>query len=358
MTVYNDLVPAAARSSARAVAGWLFICAGAVAFMVVLGGATRLTESGLSIVQWKPFTGFIPPLSEADWRVLFEAYRDSPEFRRVNFWMSLADFKTIFWLEFLHRLWGRVLGILFLLPFLWFSFRGAISWPMGWRLGIVFVLGGLQGALGWYMVKSGLVDVPSVSQYRLAAHLLLALLIYALLMWYGFRYRFPERTAVRGRALGILLLCWISITICWGALVAGMDAGLAYNSFPLMDGRVVPDGIGRLSPWWLNGFENTAAVQFIHRVLGIGTVLLTLYAAWAVRSDGPATRRAGAILAGMALVQMALGIATLLSHVEFTLAVAHQGGAVIVLTLTLWFLYVPGVVAAPARRENSTAPSR
>ncbi len=352
--------PDRSAATARHIANWLFFCAAMVAVMVVLGGATRLTESGLSIVQWKPFTGILPPLDQTDWQHLFEAYRGSPEFQKVNFWMSLADFKTIFWLEYLHRLWGRLIGVVFLLPFLWFLFRGGIARPMAWRLGGVFLLGGLQGLLGWYMVKSGLVDAPDVSQYRLAAHLCLALVIYALLLWYGFQYRIPRRTPAGSyRAAGLLLLCWTGVTVFWGALVAGMDAGLAYNSFPLMDGQLVPDGVFSLSPWWVNPFENTAAVQFIHRVLGTGLVLIALCIGWRVRRETPRLRRAGRAVAGMALLQMGLGIATLLSAVAVPLGVAHQSGALIVLTLALWFFYVPGVGDnGAARREESAAPSR
>jgi cytochrome c oxidase assembly protein subunit 15 len=354
----TPLDPGAA--TARHIANWLFFCAAIVAIMVLLGGATRLTESGLSIVQWKPFTGILPPLVEADWQRLFDAYQDSPEFRRINFWMSLADYKTIFWLEYLHRLWGRLIGVVFLIPFVWFLIRGTIERPMIWRLGGVFLLGGLQGLLGWYMVKSGLVDEPGVSQYRLAAHLCLALVIYALLLWYGFRYRLPRGTVTRShRTVGIVLLCWTSVTVFWGALVAGMDAGLAYNSFPLMDGKLVPDGAFSLSPWWLNPFENTAAVQFIHRVLGIGLVLVALFVGWNARHKTPALRRAGFAVAGMALVQLGLGIATLLSAVALPLGVAHQIGALMLLTLAVWFLYVPGVGDTEAdRRANSTAPSK
>jgi heme a synthase len=360
MTIHPDTPADPGAATARRIANWLFFCAGIVAIMVVLGGATRLTESGLSIVQWKPFTGILPPMGEADWQRLFDAYQNSPEFRKVNFWMSLADFKTIFWLEYLHRLWGRLIGIVFLLPFVWFCIRGSIARPMIWRLGGVFLLGGLQGLLGWYMVKSGLVDEPGVSQYRLAAHLCLALVIYALLLWYGFRYRIPRNPSMRShRTAGLILLCWTGVTVFWGALVAGMDAGLAYNSFPLMDGKLVPDGAFSLSPWWLNPFENTAAVQFIHRMLGVGLVIIALFIGWKVRRETPAVRRAGQAVAGMALVQMGLGIATLLSAVAVPLGVAHQTGALVVLTLAVWFLYVPSVdFTAADRRENSTAPSK
>lgn len=361
MTGTPDPTPAIDRATAdTAISAWLFVCAAMVAAMVVLGGATRLTESGLSIVHWKPFTGILPPLGEADWQRLFDAYRDSPEFRRVNFWMSLADFKTIFWLEYLHRLWGRLIGVVFLLPFLWFWIQGRLTGPMVWRLGGVFLLGGLQGLLGWYMVKSGLVDRPEVSQYRLAAHLCLALLIYALLLWYALRYRLPRR-AVRGPyyGLAVALLCWTGLTVFWGALVAGLDAGLAYNTFPLMDGALIPEGALSLSPWWINPFENTALVQLIHRMLGIGLVVLALALAWRVRSAARPIRRAGQAVAGMVLLQMGLGIATLLTAVALPLGVAHQAGALVVLSLAVWFLYALGLDSAGlVRRPNSTAPSR
>ena len=361
MTGTSDPAPAIDRATAdTAISTWLFVCAAMVAAMVVLGGATRLTESGLSIVHWKPFTGILPPLGEADWQRLFDAYRDSPEFRRVNFWMSLADFKTIFWLEYLHRLWGRLIGVVFLLPFLWFWVRGRLTGPMVWRLGGIFLLGGLQGLLGWYMVRSGLVDRPEVSQYRLAAHLCLALLIYALLLWYALRYRLP-RPAATGPYSGfaVVLLGWTGITVFWGALVAGLDAGLAYNTFPLMDGALIPEGAFSLTPWWINPFENTAAVQLIHRMLGIGLVVLAFALAWRVRSAAMPIRRAGMAVAGMALLQMGLGIATLLTAVALPLGIAHQAGALGVLSLAVWFLYALGLDGAGLiRRPNSTAPSR
>ena len=231
---------------------------------------------------------------------------------------------------------------------------------MVWRLGGVFLLGGLQGLLGWYMVKSGLVDRPEVSQYRLAAHLCLALLIYALLLWYALQYHLP-RPATSGPyvGFGVFLLCWTGITVFWGALVAGLDAGLAYNSFPLMDGALVPVGAFSLSPWWINLFENTAAVQLIHRMLGIGLVILSLCLTWRVRQAPAPIRRAGRAVAALVLLQMGLGIATLLSAVALPLGIAHQAGALAVLSLVVWFLYALGLDAAGlVRRPNSTAPSR
>ena len=261
------------------------LCCVMVAAMVVLGGATRLTESGLSIVDWRPISGIFPPLNSAEWQSLFDAYRQSPEFKRTNFWMSLDDFKTIYWLEYLHRLWGRVIGLVFLIPFLWFVVRGQVSQGFALRLGAVFLLGGLQGLMGWYMVKSGLVDQPAVSQYRLAAHLVLAFIIYGCLLWLALGCLQPAtgnaaglaRGAIKFRRHAIGLVAGALLTVTAGAFVAGLDAGLAYNTFPKMDGRWIPEGVMRLDPWWINFFENTALVQFTHRALGIGLLVLTLW---------------------------------------------------------------------------------
>ncbi|MEE8445320.1 MAG: COX15/CtaA family protein [Alphaproteobacteria bacterium] len=354
-----DAANAADAATRRHIALWLVLCAAMVFAMVVLGGATRLTESGLSITDWRPLTGVLPPLTDADWQAAYDRYRASPEFQTRNFWMSVADFKTIFWLEYLHRLWGRLIGLVFLLPFLWFLARGQLGRRLGWRLGALFALGAAQGLMGWYMVKSGLVDRPDVSHYRLAAHLGLAFAIYGGMAWLAFGLVRPRPQKVAAlHAHAWTLLCWGGATVLYGALVAGLDAGLAYNSFPLMDGRLLPPEAWALEPLWLNPLENPALVQFIHRVLGVGLALIAAALWWRARpaAIGRAARRAVAATALMALIQTALGIATLLSEVALPLGVAHQAGALVLFTLALWTVYELGATAE--RRENSSAPTR
>lgn len=326
---------------------WLIVVALMVLVMVVLGGLTRLTESGLSIVDWRPVTGTLPPLGEAEWQAAFERYRDSPEFRRNNFWMTLADFKGIFWLEYLHRLLGRLIGVAFLLPFLYFLARGRITRDLAPRLTFAFLLGAGQGILGWLMVRSGLVDEPTVSQYRLAAHLGLAVLIYGYLLWLGW-----ELIAARGELVprggsaahrsahrsAVIVLIWAFITLISGAFVAGLDAGLAYNTFPLMGGRIVPEDIFLLTPLPLNFFENAATVQFTHRSLAILLAVVVIWL-WMYFARNPAprrTRRAFAVLASVALLQTGLGVATLLTDVDVSIATSHQAGAMALFTAALW----------------------
>ncbi len=331
----------------KAVGYWLLICCAMVAAMILLGGATRLTESGLSIVNWRPVTGILPPLNDAEWQALFAAYKQSPEFTKVNFWMTVGDFKSIYWLEYLHRLWGRLIGIVFLLPYIWFVMRGMIPGALIWRLGGLFILGGAQGLLGWYMVKSGLVNEPAVSQYRLAAHLGLAFVIFGLLFWYAvacLTHR-PARTGSGWARTGSLYIIFAAaVTIIWGAFVAGLDAGLAYNTFPLMGGQVIPDGILLSAPWWINFFENTATVQFTHRLLAIGTVASVLiYWVTAGRSVlDTAPQKALMLLGILALCQLCLGIATLLTEVILPLGILHQLGALAVITSAIWLRFTLG----------------
>ena len=330
----------------RPVALWLFACAAMVFAMVVIGGITRLTESGLSIVQWKPLTGAIPPLSEADWQALFSEYQMSPQYRHVNRSMTVDEFKTIFWWEYIHRLWGRLIGAVFLVPFLWFLVRGHLRGRLAAKLGAIFLLGGLQGAMGWYMVASGLVDRPEVSQYRLVAHLGLAVLIYALLFWQGMRLWRGEQ--VRSPAVhpslrrgASLLLALIALTMLAGGFVAGLDAGMIYNTFPLMEGRIVPPDYGLMQPWWHDWFENRATVQFHHRVLAMLTLAAILLYAWRARLaiQSPLLRRATIATVHLALLQVALGIATLLLVVPVSLGAAHQAGAMALLTAALWLRF-------------------
>ena len=335
--------PDSAPGARKDLAVWLFACCGMVFAMIVLGGVTRLTESGLSIVDWRPVTGILPPLSEAEWQALFERYKASPEFQRANFWMTLADFKGIYWLEYLHRLWGRVIGAAFLIPFVYFLIKRRIDRRLAPHLVLLFALGGAQGLLGWYMVQSGLVDEPTVSQYRLAAHLGLAVVIYGYMLWVALGLWHPGHAGpATGHRRALVALVWGFATLVSGAFVAGIDAGLAYNTFPLMDGRVVPPGMLTLSPWPINFFENTATVQFTHRVLAIALVVY-LVALWlAARGDGlaPEPRRAFAMLAGVGFLQACLGVATLLSGVSLPLAAAHQAGAVLTLTAAIWTVFV------------------
>jgi cytochrome c oxidase assembly protein subunit 15 len=335
---------AAPASGRRAVGLWLVVCCAMVFLMVVLGGATRLTESGLSMVEWRPVTGWLPPLSDAAWQASFDAYRRSPEFQKMNFWMSLADYKAIFWLEYIHRLWGRLIGVVFLLPFLWFALRRRIDGRLGWQLAGLFVLGGLQGGLGWYMVASGLVDRPDVSQYRLAAHLGVAVAIYGWMLWLALGCLAPRRRAAGPRPLGgavWLLIGWVGLTLVAGAFVAGMDAGFIYNTYPLMGDRLVPESAFEMAPWWINFFENAALVQFVHRLLGTALPFIALGFWLAARRAAITDRawRAAGWMALAAVLQMALGIATLLAHVPVPLGVAHQAGAQVVLGLALWTAY-------------------
>ena len=322
----------------RAIGRWLMVCCGVLLALVMLGGATRLTESGLSIVDWRPVTGVLPPLGDAAWQAEFQRYQDSPQYTKVNQGMALGDFKLIFWYEFAHRLLARVLGLAFALPLLVFWLRGMIPPRLRWPLLGILALGAAQGYMGWFMVKSGLVDIPRVSHYRLAAHLSLALLIYGSMFWLALRTLWPQRAPARPLGgLSMFLLGLLAVTIIFGAFVAGMRAGLVYNTFPLMNGHLVPPGMDAFQPLWLNVFENPVAVQFVHRCLALTTfaVVAGLWLSWCRAELVPAQRHALNTLAAMTLVQVGLGIATLIYHVPVALGTLHQGGAVLLLSAVL-----------------------
>ena len=312
----------------RRVAAWLFLCA-ALAFAVVLvGGVTRLTRSGLSITEWQPLLGALPPLSQADWEALFAAYRETPEFRLVNFDMTLAGFKTIFWWEYIHRLLARAIGLVFLLPLLWFQLRGKLERALSLKLWGIFLLGAAQGALGWFMVKSGLVDDPKVSPVRLTAHLGLALAIFSAELWLALQLLSPRRSS---NPLALALPVIIFAMALSGGMVAGLRAGYAYNTFPLMNGHVVPPEVMLLEPWWRNFVYNMATVQLVHRTFFWLLAVLVPLAWW----RGRHTLAANALLAAFVL-QASLGITTLLLGVPVGFGSAHQGGAVVLLGAALW----------------------
>ena len=324
---------------------WLALCCVLIFAMVILGGVTRLTGSGLSMVDWRPIMGVLPPMSTSEWQSTFEMYQQSPEFQKKNMHLDLSGFKSIFWFEYGHRLLGRTIGIVFLLPFLFFLVRRQISRELIPRFVLMFVLGGLQGVLGWYMVKSGLVNDPHVSQYRLTAHLAAALLIYTYMLWQTFALLFPPQHE-NARHLpglfnkGLAVLGLVIITILSGGFVAGLKAGFAYNTFPLMDGHLIPQAYLMLQPAWLNSFENIAAVQFNHRLLAILTLVIVLvYWFWIRKAELPArTRLLANLLPVFVLAQVGLGISTLLLHVPVALASMHQAGALIVLTVLVFLL--------------------
>lgn len=318
------------RTDRNAIAAWLFLCAALVFAIVVVGGVTRLTHSGLSIVEWQPLVGAIPPLHEADWQALFEKYRATPEFKLVNFDMTLEGFKRIFWWEYVHRLLGRTIGAVFLLPFLWFWLRRRIDKPLAWKLAAVFMLGAAQGALGWFMVKSGLVEDPRVSQFRLTAHLGLALAIFATQLWIALDVLRPRTRGLRGFAAALPVIVYVMALT--GGMVAGLRAGYAYNTFPLMNGHVVPPETWLLDPWWRNFGYNMAAVQLLHRSFFWLLLVLVPIAWWRWRAL-PAAHALGAAF----VLQAALGISTLLLDVPIALAATHQAGAVLLLAATLWF---------------------
>jgi cytochrome c oxidase assembly protein subunit 15 len=329
----------------RTLAGWLLVCCTLIFAMVILGGVTRLTGSGLSMVEWKPVTGLLPPLGQDAWESEFDKYRGSPEYRMINVGMDLDGFKNIYWLEYSHRLLGRSIGFAFLLPFLYFLARRRIASALTPRLLGLFLLGGLQGLMGWYMVKSGLVDNPHVSQYRLTAHLLLAFVIYGYMLWLALDLWYPRPSRpsqpaherLRGPALGLTL--WTLFTIASGGFVAGLKAGFAYNTFPLMDGHWIPRVMWLLDPWWHNLFENIATVQFNHRLLALLTLagILAIWLAGRGAGLGARARLALHLLLAAGLLQVALGISTLLLHVPLSLAAAHQGGALLLFSALVFF---------------------
>jgi cytochrome c oxidase assembly protein subunit 15 len=330
----------------RRVAAWLFICCSLLFAMIVIGGITRLTRSGLSIVEWQPVMGALPPLDEAQWKETFEKYKLTPEYKQVNFGMSLEDFKGIFWWEYVHRLLGRLIGLAFFLPYAWFLLRKRLDTEHALKLGAVFLLGGAQGAMGWYMVKSGLVDNPRVSHFRLAAHLGLAFLIFACMFWIALDMLKPKLAAASVRAgnLGRCALGTVALVftmVLSGGLVAGIRAGYAYNTFPLMNGHLVPPEIMLLDPWYLNFFHNMATVQFDHRL--IAWLLIVIVPSLWIASRHPTVparaRTAGNWLLAAIALQFSLGVTTLLHRVPVVLGTAHQGGAVLVFAAVLWFAH-------------------
>jgi cytochrome c oxidase assembly protein subunit 15 len=320
---------------------WLMAMAALIGLMVLVGGATRLTESGLSITEWKPVTGTLPPLNAEQWGKAFDAYKTIPQYREMNAGMSLDEFKTIFWWEWSHRLLGRVIGIAYLLPFLWFLWRGVLSSDLKRRLWIIFGLGAIQGGVGWWMVASGLTHRTEVSQYRLATHLMLALIIFAAIVWTirQLSTRPPLLASARLRTTAVALLALTFLQLYFGALVAGLRAGRMFNTWPQIDGALIPSA-SRLffeTPWWRNLFDNHLTVQFTHRMLAYALLTLTLlHLVDAIRSRaGAVTIRGAAAFAAAMSVQAVLGILTLLHQVPIPLALAHQAMAIVILSVAV-----------------------
>ena len=339
----QNAAPQPAARSRRAIALWLLLCCAMIFAMVVVGGITRLTHSGLSIVQWDPIVGAVPPLNTAQWNTAFHLYQKTPEFRDVNSDMDLAQFKSIFWMEYAHRLLGRGIGVVFLLPFLYFLARGRIEKRLIPKLVTMFILGGLQGALGWYMVASGLIHNPHVSQYRLTAHLSLAFLIYAFILWVALDLIGPtsevpaqEFNGLRRFSYGVTALIFLMVIA--GGFVAGLRAGFIYNTFPLMNGRWLPLGMFALHPLWRNFFANMGTVQFDHRMIAY-LLIIVVTSFWFMARRLPLPRRpriAIHLLLAMLAVQVTLGISTLLLVVPTPLASAHQAGALTLFTIAVF----------------------
>jgi cytochrome c oxidase assembly protein subunit 15 len=330
--------------------------------MIVIGGITRLTRSGLSIVEWQPIIGALPPLSEAQWLATFEKYQLTPEYQQVNFGMTLAAFKGIFWWEYIHRLLGRLIGLAFFIPYLGLLLRRRLDRTTAMKLGSIFLLGAAQGAMGWYMVMSGLVDDPRVSHLRLTAHLGLAFAIFAAMWWVGMDMLDPRSGPApaphrRLSRVALATAALVFLMILSGGLVAGIRAGYAYNTFPLMNGHFVPPEIFLIEPWHLNFFNNMATVQFDHRLIAWVLMVYVPLLWWATRISQVArqTRLAAHCLLAALALQVSLGIATLLLRVPVALGAAHQGGAVLVFAAALWLAHE---LRRPAPETARAMPSR
>lgn len=322
---------------------WLLTVAGVVFLMIAVGGLTRLTQSGLSMTEWKPIMGTLPPINEADWQEMFEKYQQSPEYQKVNQGMSMEDFRGIFWFEYGHRVLGRFIGLIFAVPFVFFLVTRSVRASLIPRLSLLFCLGGAQGVIGWWMVKSGLVDRPDVSHYRLTVHLGMAFMLYVALLWTGLeQLRVKTNAAIRSMAVpATAILGMVYLTVLSGGLVAGLDAGQQYNTFPLMGGKVIPDGLWIQAPWYNNLTENSLTVQFNHRVLAITTAIVVMgfwYVLGTKELPKTAQKARHAMLLAVVL-QVTLGISTLLSFVWVPLASAHQMGAVVLLSTVVWLAH-------------------
>ena len=346
----------------RSVRLWLVIVAAMVVATLLVGGATRLTESGLSIVEWRPVTGTLPPFSDAQWQAEFEKYKAIPQYREINRGMTVDEFKTIYWWEWGHRILGRLIGAVFLLPFLFLGWGGGVAGRLKWPLWGVFGLGALQGAVGWWMVASGLSERVSVSQYRLAFHLTLACVIYAAIAWIILRMRDATRTRAPltpARLVAGIIVALIIIQIYLGALVAGIDAGLTYNTWPLIDGAFIPaaDRLWFETPWWRNLFENTLMVQFVHRMMAYLLVVTILgYGATLLTTPDRPGKNSATLLAATIVIQAAAGILTLLYQVPLALALLHQLLAIAALTAALVHLH--DVSAASSMAEGAASGKR
>ncbi len=321
----------------RALSIWLFCCCGFIALMVFVGGVTRLTESGLSITEWKPVTGVVPPLSDSKWQEYFEKYKQIPEYQQINRGMSLDEFKFIYWWEFGHRFLGRITGFVLLLPWIYFIWKGYTNRTLNLKLLGIFCLGAMQGVIGWYMVKSGLSERTDVSQYRLALHLTMAFLLFSFVLWLAMTVSRPssfERRTTNDEQLGWLVIIVLFIQIIMGALVAGLNAGMTYNTYPLMDGKWIPDGLFILSPPYLNFFENITMVQFQHRWSAILLAVLVV-AFWNQARRVPNVQSAANHMLYALVFQIVLGIKALIYVVPISLASAHQMGALLLLFCSL-----------------------
>ena len=334
----------------RGVGLWLLAIAAMIALMVVVGGLTRLTGSGLSITEWRPVTGIVPPLTDAAWQVEFAKYQGTTQYELINRNMGLAGFKTIYWWEWVHRFLGRMIGFVFLLPFLIFVYARRIDRSLIVRLGVIFLLGAAQGLLGWWMVQSGLVGRVSVSQYRLAAHLGLAFVLFGYILWTAFEVMGVRRATAAGRATAvgrlrpwaIALAALVFVQILLGALVAGLDAGLAFNTWPAYGGRWIPLGMYDLAPAWINHFENHALAHFQHRNVGYIAAALAIWLFVALarsRADKPA-RIAAVHVAAITTFQVLLGIVTVVTGVALWVAALHQLCALALFGAALWLVYV------------------
>jgi cytochrome c oxidase assembly protein subunit 15 len=327
----------AARKRPGAIADWLLFVAGLVLLIIVVGGITRLTESGLSITRWEPVSGTIPPLTTEQWETQFEAYKDSPQYQKINRGMSLSEFKDIFFWEYVHRLLGRLIGLAFALPLAWFAWKKAIPHGYGWKLAALLALGGLQGAIGWWMVASGLVDRPEVSHIRLAVHLLTALLIFGALLWAALDLRRLARNEdarpARMPTIGVWALSVLGLQFLFGAYVAGLEAGYAFDSWPKMGEEWFPSGAPMMQPFLVNLVDNPIVVQFIHRWLAF--LVAAFAVALAIRAWHRGFAVAAAALVAAVTIQILLGIATILTGVELWIGVAHQGMAALLLAAIL-----------------------